>query len=269
MGPLLDNGRGRAYPVVVNPPRATAALAALLLPGAAAAIRVTTGGLEPMKRWTVYDDGPAGTLDLERLCRAAYLPCGAVLRPGDELSVPSGPIGGENAYDLLTRLLAAHPGYRAEFSQGALNVLPKDDACLAALDKPAPRANYAKRTALSIAADELEAAGLRGPAAGLRAAALARGEVERYLDLDFEVRKGATLRDALNGAAAADGRMMWVARSTGRGCGTFRGTDWRKSQALARPAKRGWVPNGNAARALMPERAEVAPPPPVMLESGK
>lgn len=254
-----------------------ALVAAALLSGpSAAAPEFRTNGLEPMKRWIVYDDGPAGPLDLARLCRSAFLACGAVVRPGEALAVRAERVGGENAYDLLMLILAAHPGYRAEFSQGALNVLPEGgDRCVAALRAPAPPRAFARRPAAAAAAEELDAAGWGAHAADVRSAALPPGEIERYLDLDFDVRPGATLRQFLNAVAATDGRMMWTAESVppcagakdcAPACGRLAVRSWRRPQALAAPAKRGWVPLDSPGVRLL-SRAEVAPPPPVMLES--
>ncbi|MBI3566215.1 MAG: hypothetical protein HY079_13550 [Elusimicrobia bacterium] len=246
-------------------------LAAVLAAPAAAAPRVVSDGLETMKRWTVYDDAPAGALDLARLCRAAYLPCGLVVRAGEDLSVPAAKVGGENAYDLLQALLAAHPGYRARFSQGTLTVEPEGDRCAAALERPLKRRWYDSASPPAVAADALAAAGLAAVSAQARALTLDAALGARYKDLQFEVRRGATARQVLDGVAATDGWMMWTLTSAagpaGEPCARFSSDDWRKPQAVAGPPKRGWAPNDWAGRRSLPSRAEVAPPPPVMLES--
>lgn len=252
------------------------ALAALLAVPAAGAPSVVTDGLTPMKRWIVYDEGPAGELDLARLCRAARLPCGAILPPGERLAVPAPKIGGENAYDLLTRILAAHPEYRASFEEGTLTVARDGDLCARALERPAARARYAKLSSPAVAAEILSAAGFAEQSRGLLTSALAPIEAARYFDLDFEVRGGASVRRALDDVASTDGLMMWLAESEpscsgakacARPCRAFRVADWRSPQALESPARRGWTPNGAPRPHLMLDHAEVAPPAPVMLES--
>ena len=255
-----------------------AALAVLLASTAAAAPppAVRTDGLTPMRRWTVYDDGPGGDLDLARLCRAARLSCGAVLPPGERLAARAEKIGGENAYDLLALILAAHPGYRASFEEGALTVSRDGDRCARALERPAKRAHYSKLAAPAVAAEILRAAGFDAPARGMAASTLDPLDAARFLDLDFEVRSGASVRRALDDVASTDGLMMWIAetdpacageKACPRPCRAFRAVDWRRPQELERPPRRGWTPNGVPLPHLMRDHADVAPPAPVMLES--
>lgn len=254
-----------------------AALAfSLVAVAAAAPPAVLTDGLTPMKRWTVYDNGPGGDLDLARLCRAARLSCGAVLPPGERLAAKADKIGGENAYDLLALILAAHPGYRASFEEGALTVSRDGDLCGRALERPAKRAHYSKLSAPAVAAEILRSSGFGEQSRGLLTSALDPAEAARYLDLDFEVRGGASVRRALDDVASTDGLMMWIAEpdpacagaaSCARPCRAFRLSDWRPPQALEAPARRGWTPNGVPLPHLMRDHADVAPPAPVMLES--
>jgi hypothetical protein len=243
---------------------------------AAAPPDVRTDGLTPMKRWTVYDEDPSKDLDLARLCRAARLSCGAVLPPGERLAAKAEKIGGENAYDLLMRILAAHPGYRASFEEGALNVSRDGDLCARALERPARRARYPNLSDPAVAAEILRAAGFEEPARGMLTSTLDPSDAARFLDLDFEVRGGASVRRALDGVASTDGLMMWIAESEpscsgakprASPCRAFRAADWRPPQALERPPRRGWTPDGVPLPHLMRDHAEVAPPAPVMLES--
>lgn len=259
----------------MRPRLALAVLAALTAAAAAAPPEVRTDGLTPMKRWTVYDEDPSADLDLARLCRAARLSCGAVLPPGERLAAKAKRIGGENAYDLLQLILAAHPGYRASFEEGALTVARGGDLCARALERPARRAHYAKLASPAVAAEILRAAGFEG-ARGMLTSTLDPADAARFLDLDFEVRSGATVRRALDDVASTDGLMMWVAESEpacerskacARPCRSFRAADWRPPQALERPPRRGWTPDGVRPPHYMRDHADVAPPAPVMLES--
>jgi len=251
-------------------------LAALAAPASALPPDVRTDGLTPMKRWTVYDDGPGGDLDLARLCRGARLSCGAVLPPGERLAAKAAKIGGENAYDLLQTILAAHPGYRASFEEGALTVSRDGDLCALALERPAKRAHFAKLAAPAVAAEILSGAGFAEAARGMRTATVDPADAARFLDLDFEVRSGATVRRALDDVASTDGLMMWVAvsepscegaKACARPCRSFSAADWRPPQELERPPRRGWTPDGVRPPHLMSDHADVAPPAPVMLES--
>jgi len=236
---------------------------------------IRTDGLTPMKRWTVYDEDPSKDLDLARLCRAARLSCGAVLPPGERLAAKAEKVGGENAYDLLALILAAHPGYRASFEEGALNVSRDGDLCARALERPARRARFPKLSAPAVGAEILRAAGFAA-SRGMLTSTLDPADAARFLDLDFEVRAGATVRRALDDVASTDGLMMWVAESEpacvgakacARPCRAFRAADWRPPQALERPPRRGWTPDGVPLPHLMRDHADVAPPAPVMLES--
>jgi hypothetical protein len=155
-------------------------------------------------------------------------------------------------------------------------VAREGDLCARALERPARRANFPKLAAPAVAAEILLAAGFERESRSLLTSALDPLDAARYLDLDFEVRGGASVRRALDDVASTDGLMMWIAepepacsgaKACARPCRGFRVENWRAPQALERPAKRGWSPNGAPLPRLMPDHAEVAPPAPVMLES--
>lgn len=206
-----------------------ASLAVLLaLPAAAAK---PSASLEKIRSWPVYDAREKGAIDLVELCRLARLPCGAVAAPGERLAAPEGPIAGRTVGELLDRILAAHPGYRAEFNESVLTVV-RDGPCRGALKRRAPKSRYPVRTARVAAWLALRVAGWSAAADVGLASLSGEREDARYLNVELIVHDGATVRGVLDGLARGDGRMVWFAEEGRTSCSGFRFDNWRAPQPL-------------------------------------
>lgn len=188
--------------------------------------------LEKVRTWPVYDERVSGETDLGDLCRMARLPCGVVAAKGERLRAPAGPIAGLTVGVLLDRILAAHPGYAAELSEGVLFVRRPKDACAAALERPAAPDHYPIRSARVASWLVLREAGW--PEAANAGLASLKGDEEdaRYLRVDLIVHEGASVRRTLDAIARGDGRMLWAAESDGKACSGFRFESWRRPQAI-------------------------------------
>ncbi len=188
--------------------------------------------LDKVRTWPVYDAPAAGDLDLGGICRLARLPCGVVAPKGEELSASSGPIAGLTVGALLERVLSAHPGYAAEMREGALFVSRAGDGCAAALDRPAAAAHHPPGSARVAALLVLRESGWPAFANGALASLTGDQEDARYQRVETIVHRGASVRDALDGIARGDGRMLWLAESDGKSCSAFRFRSWRAPQPL-------------------------------------
>jgi hypothetical protein len=207
-------------------------LAFALAPRAPARAAPAFATLEKVRAWPVYDARASGETNLGDLCRMARLACGLVAPKGTELKAPEGPIAGLTVGEILDRILAAHPGYAAELSEGVLVVRPAKDACAAALEKPAAEAHYPARSARVASWMVLRASGW--PALGNAGLASLAGDAEdaRYLRVEVMIHKGASVRRALDAIARGDGRMLWRADSGRRSCAGFAFRNWRAPQAI-------------------------------------
>ncbi|MCR4294446.1 MAG: hypothetical protein NUW21_02855 [Elusimicrobia bacterium] len=207
-------------------------LAAALALSASARAAPAFATLEKVRGWPVYDGRVSGETDLGDLCRMARLPCGVVAAKGERLRAPAGPIAGLTVGELLDRVLAAHPGYAAEMSEGVLFVRRPKDACAAALERPAAPERYPIRSARVASWLVLRAAGW--PAAADAGLASLTGDAEdaRYLRVDLIVHEGASVRRTLDAIARGDGRMLWAAESDGKACAGFRFENRRRPQAI-------------------------------------
>ncbi len=207
-------------------------LAAALALGAPARAAPAFAPLEKVRGWPVYDERVSGETDIGDLCRMARLPCGVVAPKGERLKAPAGPIAGLTVGALLDRVLAAHPGYAAELSEGVLFVRRPKDACAAALERPAVPARYPIRSARVASWLVLRAAGWASAADAGIASLAGDAEDARYQRVDLIVHEGASVRRALDAIARGDGRMLWAAESDGKACAGFRFENWRRPQAI-------------------------------------
>lgn len=202
-------------------------------PASSAALAIDTK-LETVRKWTVYDARARGPVDLASLCEAARLPCGAVLAKGETLGAPAGPLEGMTVGALLDRMLAAHPGYRAEMREGVLGIRPvKTTGCEKALARASRKAHFAPGPASVAALRYLRGAGF--PEAGRQLASLTGdNEDARFARVELIVHDGGTARRVLDALARADGQMLWVAETSadGKSCASFRLRDWRSPQGL-------------------------------------
>lgn len=198
----------------------------------AAFARAEPAPLDKVRTWPVYDERGSGETDLGDLCRMARLPCGVIAPRGERLKAPAGPIAGLTVGALLDRILAAHPGYAAEMSEGVLFVRRPKDACAAALARPAAPERYPIRSARVASWLVLRAAGWADAADTGIASLTGDAEDARYLRVDLIVHEGASVRRTLGAIARGDGRMLWAAESDGKACAGFRFESWRLPQAI-------------------------------------
>lgn len=206
-----------------------------LLLSAALALSASASAAAPLDKvrgWPVYDERASGEIDLGDLCRMARLPCGLVAPKGERLKAPAGPIAGLTVGELLDRVLAAHPRFKAEMSEGVLVVRRPKDGCAAALERAAAPEHYPLRSARVAAWLVLRAAGWAAAADAGIASLTGDAEDARYQRIDLIVYEGASVRRALDAIARGDGRMLWAAESDGKACAGFRFENWRRPQAI-------------------------------------
>lgn len=211
-------------------------LAVAVLAFSAAASAADFAPLDQVRDWPVYDERASAAIDFAELCRMARLPCAAVVAPGEKLAAPVGPVAGKTVGVLLDRLLAAHPGYKAEMRAGVLAVERKKDPCAAALGKHAPQAHYRVVTARVAALMVLRASGWPGLANAQMNSLTQDFEDARYQNVELIVYDGVTVRRALDKIALGDGRMLWIAESGPKTCSAFRFKNWRDPQPLNGPS---------------------------------
>lgn len=207
-------------------------LAAALALSASARAAPAFAALEKIRGWPVYDERVSGETDLDDVCRMALLPCGVVAAKGERLKAPAGPIAGRTVGDLLDRVLAAHPGYVAEMSEGVLFVRRPKDLCAAALERPAAPGDSPARSARVASWLVLREAGWPSAANAGLASLTGDAEDARYQRVELLVHKGASVRRTLGAIARGDGRMLWAAESDGKSCTGFRFNSWRRPRAI-------------------------------------
>lgn len=214
----------------------SASRAAALLLVCASALAQPPASLDKVRDWPVYDERASAAIDFADLCRVARLPCAAVVAPGEKLAAPAGPVAGKTVGVLLDRILAAHPGYKAEMRSGVLAVERRKDPCAAALSKIAPQAHLRVVTARVAALMVLRGSGW--PAlANAQINSLAQDtEDARYQNVELIVYDRVTVRRALDQIALGDGRMIWTAESDGKSCKAFRFANWREPQPVSGPS---------------------------------